>query len=101
MSEDQLACFEDSGLSFSLRADHDSDGVPESFFVGVFKAETGSTGRFVAVMEDGKVVQHFQHAGPAAFSALLGHSDGIRWYKCMDCGEFETIIWTGTSYVLE
>lgn len=101
VSQDQLTRFANSGLSFSLRADHDSDGVPESFFVGTFKTETGSTGRFVAVMEDGKLVQHFQHAGAAGFSALLGSADGIRWYKCMECGEFETMIWTGDSYVLE
>ena len=25
----------------------------------------------------------------------------VRWYKCMECGEFESITWGGESYVLE
>lgn len=101
ISAAEIAQFEDSKLSFSLQSDLDRDGTPEEFFVGVFRTETGDAGRFVAIASDGRLLRHFAQAGSPGFSALLDRDGEVRWYKCMECGEFETIRWTGDSYVLE
>lgn len=101
ISADELAQYKNSKLSFLLQSDLDRDGTPEEFFVGVYRTETGEAGRFVAIARDGRLLQHFTHTGRPGFSALLDTGGEVRWYKCMDCGEFETIRWTGGSYVLE
>ena len=101
ISTDDLVQFRDSGLSFSLQADLDGDRVPEEVFVGVFSTLDGNGGRFVAVSRNGRLLQHFTQNGPTGFSALLKNGDEVRWYKCMECGEFDSIRWSGRSYVLE
>jgi hypothetical protein len=90
-----------SPLSFSLSADLDQDGVAEEFFVGVFEAADGRKGRFIAVTRGGRPVQHFAEEGAPGFSALLRGEREVRWYKCMECDDFESIKWTGSSYALE
>lgn len=101
ISTDDLVRFQDSGLSFSFEADLDGDRVPEEVFVGVFSTLDGDSGRFVAVSRDGRLLQHFTQTGSTGFSALLEYEDEVRWYKCLECGEFESIRWSGRSYVLE
>ena len=101
LSVDERTRFDNSALSFSVDADLDDDGGAETFFVGVFETDAGDRGRFVAVTGNGRLLQLFQQTGAAGFSALLDGTDEVRWYQCMECGEFETIIWTGNSYVLE
>lgn len=101
ISTDDLVRFQDSGLSFSLQADLDGDRVPEEVFVGVFSTLDGNGGRFVAISRGGRLLQHFTESGPTGFSALLKYEDEVRWYKCLECGEFESIRWSGRSYVLE
>ena len=90
-----------SPMSFALTADLDRDGVAEEFYVGVFETTDGRKGRFAAIERQGRPVQHFTEEGSTGFSALLRGDGEVRWYKCMECGEFESIRWTGTSYVLE
>lgn len=101
ISEEELRRFRASPLAFSVSADLDHDGVTEEFFVGVFATAAGSRGRFVAITRNGGLVRHFTEEGSAGFSALLRGDGEVRWYKCMDCGEFESIVWTGGSYALE
>lgn len=101
VSEEGLVQYETSGLAFELRADLDKDGTNEEVFVGVFETGTGAVGRFLAVTENGVLVQHFEHPGSAGFSALVARPDEVRWYKCMECGEYESLSWSGRSYVLE
>lgn len=96
-----LAALRDSGMSFSLQADLDGDRTAEDFFVGVFSTHDGDHGRFVAVSRNGQLLQRFTQSGPTGFSALLVQDDEVRWYKCLQCGEFESIRWSGDSYVLE
>ncbi|SJZ71872.1 hypothetical protein SAMN02745674_00644 [Lysobacter spongiicola DSM 21749] len=93
--------FLQSPLAFSVEADLDGDGRSEDIFVGVFSTDTGTTGRFVAVTRDGELLQHFEHPGTPGFSALLEEGDELHWYKCMQCGEFETLRWSGGAYVLD
>lgn len=101
ISRSEFQNFKASPFAFNTTADLNRDGSAEDFFVGVFKASDGSTGRFAAVTKNHTVLKVFQERGKPGFSALLKIGDAVRWYKCMDCGEFETITWTGTSYLLE
>lgn len=101
ISRDDIGRFMTSHLSFSVKADLDGDGVVEEFFVGVFERASGEKGRFVAVTRGRRPIQHFEEEGSTGFSALLQGDGEVRWYKCMECGEFESIKWTGQSYALE
>ncbi|MGQ4658951.1 hypothetical protein [Lysobacter sp. F6437] len=96
-----LARYTDSGMSFALQDDLDGDGMPEEVLAGVFSTRDGGGGRFVAITRDGQLVRHFSQPGPAGFSALLKYGDEVRWYKCLECGEFESIRWSGESFLLE
>lgn len=98
---DDFQRFEASPLSFSLQADLDRDGVDEDFFVGVFETAQGERGSFVAIARNGRPVKHFEATGITGFSALMRGEGEVRWYRCMECGEFESIKWKGNSYVLE
>ncbi|MGH8084961.1 MAG: hypothetical protein ACREPV_06770 [Lysobacter sp.] len=101
ISAEELARYLDSELSFALKGDLDDDGTPEDVFVGVFSTRNGERGRFVVITRNGQLLQHFAQTGAAGFSALLKYEDGVRWYKCMECGEFELIGWSGQSFFLE
>lgn len=98
---DGLAAYRDSGLSFAVMQDLDRDGTDEEVFVGTYETGNGTRGRFLAVSSAGRLVRHFEHSGSAGFSALLPVKAGVRWYKCLECGEYELLRWTGESYVLE
>lgn len=101
ISAEELARYLDSELSFALKDDLDDDGTSEDVFVGVFSTRDGERGRFVAITRNGQLLQHFAQTGPAGFSALLEYEDGVRWYKCLECGEFELIRWSGRSFLLD
>lgn len=101
ISPQELQAFQRSAMSFSLEVDLDRDGTPETMFVGVYATSAGEKGRFVAVTEQGHLVQHFSESGIAGFSALVLAGDQIQWFKCMECGEYETISWNETSYGIE
>lgn len=99
--EDDIQHFENSSLSFSLISDVDGDGLPEELFVGVYETNESEKGRFVAITRKGQVLEHFKERGNSGFSALLQADGEIRWYKCMECGEFESIRWSDGSFILE
>lgn len=101
IAQSEFEKFKASPFAFATTADLNRDGSAEDFFVGVFKAADGTTGRFVAITNKDQLLKVFREPGKPGFSALLKSGDSIRWYKCMDCGEFETITWTGTSYALD
>jgi hypothetical protein len=101
VSRTEFQKFKASSFAFTTSADLNRDGTSEVFFVGVFKKADGSMGRFAAVTNNHTVLKVFEERGTPGFSALLKSGDTIRWYKCMDCGEFETITWTGSSYALD
>lgn len=96
-----LETFQDSGLRLVVTEDLDLDGVGEEAFVGTYQLADGTRGRFLAVSREGRLIRHFEQAGSAGFSALLPVGDGVRWYKCLECGEFELLRWSGGAYVLE
>ncbi|MCE7033187.1 hypothetical protein LY625_11265 [Lysobacter sp. GX 14042] len=96
-----LAALRDAGLYFVTSQDLDLDGVVEDVFVGTYEAQDGGRGRFLAISRGGRLLRHFVQSGSAGFSALLPVQGGVRWYKCLECGEYELLRWTGGSYVLE
>jgi hypothetical protein len=100
VSEDEIRKFGKSPLSFSVVADVNGDGVPEVIFVGVYEATGGQKGRFVAITQKGKLLQRFKESTTRGFSALQLGDKEVRWYKCMECGEFESIRWGGESFIL-
>ena len=101
VSESDIRQLATSPTSFSATADLDGDGVAEELFVGVYEKADGQKGRFVAITRRGRPVQHFSEEGTAGFSALLRGDREVRWYKCVECDDFETIKWSGSSYVIE
>lgn len=101
ISDDEIQMFNKSTLSFSLISDLDGDGISEDFFVGVYETNEGEIGRFIAITRKGQVLQHFKESGTGGFSGLLQADRTVRWYKCMECGEFESIKWSGESFILE
>ena len=96
-----IADLRNSGLAFVAVQDLDRDGIAEEIFVGTYETRAGSRGRFLAVSSGGRLLRHFEHPGSAGFSALLPVGDELRWYKCLECGEFELLRWSGGAYVLE
>lgn len=98
---DELEAFAQSQLAFSLMSDLDGDGIQEAFLVGVYKATDGEQGRFVSIIREGRVLGYFKEGSGNGFSALMPGAGEVRWYKCMECGEFESITWGGEGYVLE
>jgi len=101
VSPDAFAAYRDSDLTFAVTRDLDLDGTAEDIFVGTFGIRSGTRGRFLAVARDGRLVQHFEQPGSAGFSALLAVDEGVRWYKCLECGDYDLLRWTGGTYVLE
>lgn len=99
--DEEIEEFRKSGFSFSLKSDLDGDGVQEDFFVGVYETNEGEVGRFVAIVRNGRVVRHFDESGSGSFSALMQGDGEVRWYKCMECGSFESIRWSGEDFTLE
>ena len=86
---------------FVLRSDANGNGVAEAMSVGVYRDTQNQTGRYLAITERGRVLKTFSKPGMAGFSALLNTGRDIRWYFCMDCEDFETIVWTGDRFVLQ
>ena len=93
--------FEQSALRFQIDQDLDGDGTPERAFVGTFAHSDGSTGRFLTILRDEQVVATFSETGPPGFSALLIENDLLRWYKCMQCGEYDSIQARSGTFYLE
>jgi hypothetical protein len=93
--------FRESEFSFQTAADLDQDGIDELILVGVYADQDGATGRFLTILREGALAAKFAEGGGAGFTALMKIDGDVRWYKCMDCGEFETLRWTGEAYVLE
>lgn len=98
---DGIAVYRNSGLSFAVTRDLDRDGNGEEVFVGTYETRSGTRGRFLAVSNEGRLLRHFVHPGSAGFSALLPVRDAVRWYKCLECGEYELLRWNGDAYALE
>lgn len=93
--------FKKSHFNSSITLDLNNNKMPETIKVGVYKKKDGSKGIFLSIFEKDKILKVFTDSTNKGFSALLPHNGSIRWYKCMNCGDFETIKWSGKSFVIE
>lgn len=91
------------GFEFALVDDLNGDGRAEYIGIGTYNDQRGK-GRFLAVSKDKSftnIARLFHHSGIAGFSALKEIDGVIRWYFCMECNDFETLIVSGESYLLQ
>lgn len=101
LSRRDVQRFSSSPFSFEKTIDLNGNKQPETFMVGVYRTHTGQTGKFLAIFEKKRLLSVFTANGTAGFSALLTSNRQLHWYQCMECGEFETLIWNGKTYALE
>lgn len=101
LNKTELKELSDSGMSSHLDVDLNHDGVAEDVYVGVFSRKDGKSGKFLAVFNGDQVTRLFTETGAPGFSALLYHDGNLRWYKCLQCGDFDTIVWSGKRYFIE
>lgn len=100
-TKDEYQHLKNSPLSFKLKASIDDNPQEEEFITGVYESNSGEKGRFVAILSGTEIVKYFEHSGYSGYSALLKTGNSVQWYKCMECGDYDTITWTGTGYALE
>ncbi len=101
ISNDEFKSFKNSTFSFENFFDLNHNGKKEHIVVGVCQRKDGSKGQFLAIFEHKKLMKVFTRDGESDFSALLIQDKKIRWYFCMECEDFETVVWTGNTYSLE
>lgn len=97
---------DDPQFGFELEGDFDHDGVANRAGVGVFRDATGLEGRFLLIVEKlgsrWQLDTVFPMRGRAGFS-VLSHtvdSSAIRWWGCMECGDFVNVVHTPDGYRL-
>lgn len=100
ISQEELEDFVASPFGFRKVLDLNGDGRAEEAFVGVYENNEGHRGRFLAILEDGALVQTFLGIGPAGFSALNVYDGELLWGPCMGCGDYEILVWDGARYLL-
>jgi len=93
--------FEQSSFSFTKAVDLNNNGVDEIFRVGVYKDKDEHQGIFLAILEKGKLVKVLSDSTKQNFSALLLDNGQLYWYRCMQCGDYEKLVSSGSSYFLE
>ncbi|MEE9395380.1 MAG: hypothetical protein V3V31_00060 [Methylococcales bacterium] len=101
ITQRSLQTFLESDFRFENKMDLNSDSHMEDIVVGVYEKENSAKGKFLAIFKDAVPIAVMEAEGAAGFSALLIHQNRLRWYHCLECGDFETIVWTGTNYFLE
>lgn len=96
-----------STLSFAEYAEIATNGFaqsltdgPNTLVVGTYRTDAGG-GRFLLALAGGKVVAKLTQSGPQAFSTLKRVGNSIQWYKCMECGDYDTVVRAGTGYAIE
>lgn len=98
LPEYQYLDIQSSSLKFSIRANLDDEPSEERVIVGVYKTKSAQQGRFLAILRNSSVVKVFTHQGDAGYSSLFYDGEAVRWYKCMQCSDYDSIFWSGTSF---
>ncbi|MFK5913441.1 MAG: hypothetical protein QM484_03630 [Woeseiaceae bacterium] len=97
----QFSEFKNSKFKLSSNVDLNGNNEKETIKVGVYQNSKNDKGIFLAVFEKHKLLKVFTDSSNQGFSALIKDNKSIRWYKCMNCGEYEHINWNGKSYVIQ
>lgn len=93
--------FKSSRFKSSVPLDLNNNKMPETIKVGVYKKKDGNKGIFLSIIEKDKILKVFTDSTNKGFSTLLLHNHSIRWYKCMNCGNYESIKWNGKAFTIE
>ena len=101
LSADQFRDIRDSNLKFNVQANLDNTPNEETFVVGIYEVLSGEKGRFVAIFRNSEFIKLFADAGSSGYSSIYLKDNQIRWYKCMECGDFDSILWSGSDYLLQ
>lgn len=97
----QFTELKNSNFKLSLSRDINGNKVDETIRVGVYLDKNNNKGIFLAVFEKKKLLKVFTDSSNNGFSALIKDNKTVRWYKCMNCGEYELIQWNGKSYIIQ
>ena len=101
LSKDAFQKLQQSNLKFKLEINIDNTPENETFFVGTYITHTGVKGRYIAILRHHRIVKIFTHSGFAGYSSIYLDKNTIRWYKCMECGDYDSIVWTGSDYIIK
>jgi hypothetical protein len=85
-------------LFFTLKAIRGSNKI--KFQVGTFKNEENVKGKFLKIFKNNQVIRIFEDKSGAGFSALKVVDGSLRWYKCIYCNEFDTVIFRNGQFFL-
>ena len=97
----QFTELKNSNFKLSLNNDLNNNKSNETIKVGVYLDNKNTKGIFVAVFEKTKLIKVFTDSTNNGFSALIKDNKSVRWYKCMNCGEYELIRWNGNFYIIQ
>ncbi len=101
ISSSELGEFLASGFTFKQRLERNKSRARVDAYVGVYESHDGTKGRFLAILQDQTPIKVFREGAVPGFSALRADHNVLRWYRCMQCSDFDTLRWTGKAYVLE
>lgn len=100
LSESQFRDIQKSRLKFVLQVNLDDTPNEETIVVGVYEASSGEKGKFMAIYRNSDLIKLFTDAGNPGYSSIFLEGNRILWYKCMECGNFDSILWSGSDYFL-
>lgn len=101
VTNQQFTELKNSNFKLSLNKDFNGNKINETIKVGIYLDHKNTKGIFLAVFENTKLIKVFTDSTNKGFSALIIDNNNIRWYKCMNCGEYEEIRWNGKSYIIQ
>lgn len=101
LSKDQIEDIRQSDLHFELIEKLGSAQQEDTFVVGAYETLSGHKGRFIAVFRGTTFIQKFTHSGFSGYSSLYLDGNHLRWYKCIQCSDFDELRWSELGYSLQ
>ncbi|WP_419812296.1 hypothetical protein [Bacterioplanoides sp.] len=100
LTEEQFNSVERSGLFQNINVNINDHPHPERISVGIYDTLSGEKGRFIAIRSENET-QIFTHPGITGYSGILIKNQRVRWYKCLDCNDYDLIYWSGRRFIVE
>lgn len=100
VSEIQFGDIQKSRLEFKVQANLDNTPNYETFIVGIYETLSGRRGRFIAIFRNSEFIKLFSQQGFSGYSSIYLDGDQMRWYKCMECSDFDLVSWSKSDYTL-
>lgn len=90
---------------FAVNGDFNADGIADKALVGVYREDSGKTGRFLLILSQTatgswKKTYLSKLEGEPGFSTVGGgHKTGLHWEFCFECDSGALVIkWNGVRY---